>query len=73
MKDLKEKLKRRISEMLDKEDLTAEQLAHLTSAVCMLNQEERMKASGAMSALAGLAVANGLKMKREVEDDEQTL
>lgn len=69
MKDLKEKLKTKISAMLDREDLTAEHLAHLTSAVCMLNQEERLKASGAMSALAGLAVANGFRKKGDDDDD----
>lgn len=67
MKDLKDKLKNKISAMLDREDLTAEQLGHLTSAVCMLNQEDRLKASGAMSALAGLAVANGFR--RDGDDD----
>ena len=69
MKDLKEKLKRRISTMLDREDLTAEQLAHLTSAVCMLHQEERLKASGAMSALAGMAMANGFRQKGDDDED----
>ena len=69
MKDLKEKLKRRISAMLEREDLTAEQLAHLTSAVCMLHQEERMKATGAMSALAGIAAINGIQRKAGDDDD----
>ena len=70
MKDLKEKLKRKISEALDREDLTAEQLGHLTSAVCMLNQEERMKAMNTMSALSLGAAVNGFKRIGDDDDED---
>lgn len=52
MKDLKEKIKRKINEMLDAEGLTAEELNYLTDAYCHIAADERMKS---MHALAGLA------------------
>ena len=69
MKDLKAKIKARISEMLDAEGLTPEGLGYLTSATCILDENERKKSMSALPMMAaGMALGRMQTGKDEDED-----
>ncbi len=66
MKDLKEKIKRKISEMLDADGLTAEELNFLTEATCTLAEDDRRKGLSALPMLAA-----GAAFGKKPDNDEE--